>query len=167
MDAPGENDVAPPAISDPLQARAAAADRPDLAPPAAAPGAAEPGAAAGELVNEEELWVNAALRWGAILRAMVPERARPHWTEERLREVGKALAGAAKHYGWRPGFIGHPLALLAGAVAPLVWPIAEPYVIAQLKRPAKPADPGDAKPEPPPPAPVDSSGASSLTAPMH
>jgi len=74
------------------------------------------------------------MHYGQIVRELVPERARPHWTDERLQRVGEALAKCATHYGWKwAALLGHPLAQLIGAAVPLAWPIAEPYVVPYLK----------------------------------
>jgi hypothetical protein len=122
-------------LAEALDEKVAAADSGDQAPapdqgralgaqpiaPAAAP-------------DESQLWVEAALHYGQIVRELVPERARSHWTDERLQRVGGALAKCATHYGWKwAALLGHPLAQLIGAAVPLAWPIAEPYVVPYLK----------------------------------
>ena len=137
-----------------LEAKVAAADRGEAAPPEAAAPAVQPGAT--PVVEESAQWIAAALRYGAVLRELVPEHARAHWTDERLQRVGAELANCAKHYGWKwGGIFTHPLAQLAGAAAPLVWPIAKPYVMPYVERTLKgkaPAlDPGDLPPGAAPP----------------
>lgn len=136
-------------VTDELAAKVAAADLGVHAEPAPPIGASEGAApAAPPAPDESQQWVEAALHFGAAARALVPERARPAWTDERLREFGAALARCAKHYGWTFGaLLGHPLAGLAAAAFPLAWPIMEPYVLPALKGQGGPA------PEAPPPQP--------------
>lgn len=119
---------------DPLAARIAAADLGE-APPAPA-GTAAPGEPAGApaVVDESQLWIEAAVHYGAMARAMLPAHVQPHWTEERLRAVGVELARCAAHFGWKwGGALNHPLAKLAVVAFPLAWPLAEPYVMPYLR----------------------------------
>lgn len=102
--------------------------------------------------DESGRWVAAALQFGDVARQALPEHAAKHWTDARLQNVGKALARCAQHYGWKfGGLINHPLAGLAAACFPLAWPLAEPYVMRQVKReqPAPPpaAEAAPAEPE--------------------
>ena len=138
-----------------LEQKALAADRGEAVAPEAAAPAAQAGAAP-PLLEESAQWIAAALRYGAVLRELVPEHARAHWTDERLQRVGVELANCAKHYGWKwGGILTHPLAQLAAALAPLAWPIAKPYVMPYVERTLKgkaPAlDPGDLPPDAAPP----------------
>jgi hypothetical protein len=97
--------------------------------------------------DDSLLWINAAVRYGAIARAMLPEHVRPHWTEERLHAVGVELAACARHYGWQwGGIVNHPLAKLAAVSFPLAWPLLEPYVMPYIKSLSEPklAGTGDA-----------------------
>jgi hypothetical protein len=95
------------------------------------------------IVDESQLWIDAALHYGDVARQLVPDRAKPHWTDDRLRRVGAALARCAKFYNWKFGaMVNHPLAMLATAALPLAWPIVEPYALPYLKGGADPgADP--------------------------
>jgi hypothetical protein len=122
-------------LAEALDEKVAAADSGDQAP-APDQGRALPAEpiAPAAAPDELQLWIEAALHYGQIVRELVPERARPHWTDERLQRVGGALAKCATHYGWKwAALLGHPLAQLVGAAMPLAWPIAEPYVVPYLK----------------------------------
>jgi hypothetical protein len=139
---------------DPLQAAAKAADAGELAPaPAPAPPGGADQAGAPAIADESEKWIGLSVRFGAGIRELVPDRARPHWTPERLQAFGVELASCAKHYGWKFGNAGPPWLGLALAAAPLVWPIAEPYVTPYLKGQAR-AQPAAQQQlaDPPPPA---------------
>lgn len=92
------------------------------------------------VIDDSAAWVDAAVHYGGVVRAMLPAHVQPHWTEERLAAVGAQLARCAKHYGWKFGeILNHPGAMLAGAAFPLVWPFLEPYVRAAQEKPAAPA----------------------------
>lgn len=149
-----------------LRARAQSADAGKIeapqktSPPGAPPPGDAPPAAADPLLE-------ATLRYGAVLRTIIPERARPHWTDERLRELGLELSNCARHYGWTFGaLVNHPLARLGAAAGALAWPIAEPWAKPLLldllgkRSPARAADPpaaappGDDAPPPPPASPI-------------
>ena len=121
--------------ADPLAAAAAAADRGELGPaadPAPAPAAADPGAAPA-IVDESAQWIEAAVQYGPMIRELVPDRAAPHWTPERMHRFGVELARCAKHYGWKFGSAANPIVGLVLAGLPLAWPIAEPYVRPYLR----------------------------------
>ena len=114
--------------ADELAQKLELADKGVIVTPGAA--AAPPPVDAAELADQAKakLAIDFAMRWGRVGRAMVPERARAHWTDERLHEVGVELAACAKHYGWDLGGTwNHPLARLGVVTLPLAWPIAEPY----------------------------------------
>ncbi len=146
--------------------QAEAADRGEAPPPAPGPDAGaqgEPGAVPAAQVDESKQWIDAALYYGDAVRAMLPDNASKHWTDERLRKLGEALARCAVHYGWKFGAVTHPLAQLAVAGAPLVWPIAAPYVmpkIAELMKGRAPAvnAPAATEPTPPPSSPMPGGG---------
>ncbi len=87
---------------------------------------------------------------------MLPDRIKAHWTDERLTELGAALARCAAHYHWDFNPL-HPLSQLGGAAFPLLWPIAQPYVEPYLKLIAP-------KPAANEPAPVHAPGASEPSA---
>lgn len=98
------------------------------------------------------------MHYGDMVRAALPEHAAAHWTDERLRKLGEALARCAAHYGWKfGGALTHPLALLAAAAWPLAWPIAAPYVMPYVQKAlerkgaAAPAGQGAAQASPAPP----------------
>lgn len=145
-----------------LDERLDAADKGEPAP-SSAPGlpAPDPAAVAAEL--ERQKWIDAALRYGAIGRAMVPANVAPHWTDERLRAVGVELANCARHYGWTfTQAINHPLLALLAAAFPLAWPLIEPYAMPMIKElggrkekdvtpPRDNAKAGADQPPPPPP----------------
>lgn len=140
-----------------LRARAQAADLGQQRAPAPGPGGADAPPASSPPAPDP--WIEAALRYGAVLRTMIPERARPHWTDDRLRELGLELANCARHYGWTiGGLVNHPLARLGVVAGALAWPIAEPWILEKLKQlqrgersPAPPADDAPPAPSSPPP----------------
>ena len=113
---------------DPLAAKLAAADAGlTEAAPAAPEGAASTSAVAA--LDDREQWIGAALSFGALARAMLPEDVRPAWTEDRLRALGVELANCAKYYGWTFGaLLNHPLVKLAVVAFPLAWPLLQPVV---------------------------------------
>ena len=113
--------------------------------------AAEQGAEADALA-----WGDFAVNAGQMVRESVPALA-DHWTDENLSRFGAALSRLARHYGWTlGGTFDHPITGVAIAAAPLVWPIARPWVNAQMARhmPKQAPAAGQAQPQAPaqPPA---------------
>jgi hypothetical protein len=94
----------------------------------------------GALVDESRQWIDAAMFYGDTVRTLLPDEAARHWTDDRLGKFGEALARCAQHYGWQwGGAAKHPLAMLAAAGFPLVWPVAAPYVMPYLTSKLRPA----------------------------
>ena len=115
-----------------------------------------PDPAAVAVADDRQKWVEAVLMYGSMARAMLPDNVAPHWTDERLHNVGQALADVARHYGWTfADAISHPLWKLAGTAFPLAWPLLEPFakpMLADLMgRKSIDVTPTTSTAEPPPP----------------
>lgn len=107
-----------------------------------APGASQPAgvtASGAAVVDESHRWIEAAARYGRLVRKAMPQ-LQADWTDENLHEFGVELAACAKHYDWKWGSaLTHPLARLAAAgwplAAPLVLPYVMPYIVKLLAPP--------------------------------
>lgn len=143
------------------QLRAADQGISSAAPIAAPAGADDPGAlGVPAVVDVTQEWIDAVMLWGPVLRETVPADVQPHWTDERLYNVGVRLGAVGKHYKWTVGdAIGHPVPALIAACFPLLWPMVEPMVKPHLNKlfgkKEKEVSPNKANAiDPPPPAPV-------------
>lgn len=83
-----------------------------------------------EAAKEEETnaqgWTKAVKMAGGVVCAALPP-AGPVWTNERMENLGEALARCDEEYGWGGvgGALGHPLIGLAFAAFPLIFGTAQ------------------------------------------
>lgn len=88
-------------------------------------GQAEEKAAEKEAAKQEETniegWTKAVKMAGGVVCAALP-KAGPVWTNERMENLGEALARCDEEYGWGGvgGALGHPLIGLAFAAFPIL-----------------------------------------------